>query len=360
MDVERDDKEKQPETSQRVTPLTEAELEALVRFTVDQAHTGISTARTENETYRSKGKSDVVKPNSFSGEGADTEDFLAQVQNYFWATGNENAGDQQKIAFTLSLMNEGVAPKAWVSAYHVQAKTQQPVYKTWDEFVEALKGSFFDYHAKNKAFSRLATFKQGKQDTSTFITRFQMLAHNAGVFDATESSGGENKDGFMILSTLFQQGLNDDLYNRCLTQDTMPTTMKEWYALALKMDSRQGFRAKYARFSSARNDDAMDVDTVQTQQGSGQQKKTKWEIGARLNDDDREEHRKNNLCFFCHYKGHSARDCRKKQASGQRNNQRTKQAPKPTDRRASIRALLVGASEEEKTEIFGMLTEEDF
>ncbi|EED82001.1 predicted protein [Postia placenta Mad-698-R] len=82
----------------------------------------------------------------------------------------------------------------------------------------------------------------------------------------------------------------------------------------------------------------------------------KWELGAVLNEADRKLHRNGNLCFYCHIKGHSAKDCRKKAAARQGGGRPNQGRSGKDDFHARIKALFA----DEKRELYEELTMEDF
>ncbi|EED78575.1 predicted protein [Postia placenta Mad-698-R] len=82
----------------------------------------------------------------------------------------------------------------------------------------------------------------------------------------------------------------------------------------------------------------------------------KWELGAVLNEADRKLHRDGNLCFYCHIKGHSAKDCRKKAAARQGGGRLNQGGSGKDNFCARIKTL----SADEKRELYEELTMEDF
>lgn len=82
----------------------------------------------------------------------------------------------------------------------------------------------------------------------------------------------------------------------------------------------------------------------------------KWELGDILNEADPKLHRDGNLCFYCHIKGHSVKDCRKKAATRQGGGRPNQGGSGKDDFRARIKTL----SADEKQELYEELTMEDF
>lgn len=248
-------------------------------------------------------KLDVPRPEDFSGEADDVQPFVRRVKSYFIALGNEQASEQRKIAFAIQLMNKG-AGKIWRDSYYENNEGNLPVYATFADFVKELEDSFRVFDAVGKSIKILLGFQQKNQSTSTYVSKFKSLAMKAGQKDAEVVAGVRHENNFPLLQQVFKEGLRKSLLCLCLGQATLPRTMKEWYDLALRLDSQtDGDRGNHNR-----DPNAMDIDAVQTTD-----KKTRWAVGCCLSDAEKKEHWDANLCFYCHKPNHSARDCRTKQ-----------------------------------------------
>lgn len=245
----------------------------------------------------------------------------------------------------------------WRDSYYENNDGDEPPYATFADFKRELRDSFHVYDAVGKATKVLLNFQQKNQSTATYVSKFKSLANKAGQKDAETIGGVRHENNFPLLQQVFREGLRKSLLRLCLGQATLPRTMKEWYDLALQLDSQTDGEISHGR--RERDPDAMDIDAVQTGE-----KKVRWAVGCRLSEAEKKEHWDANLCFYCHKPNHSARDYRTKQrdirdGKLKQGNRRTAPAQNRDDRRAAIKALFSSCeTEEERQEHYQFLTDE--
>ncbi|EED85566.1 predicted protein [Postia placenta Mad-698-R] len=151
---------------------------------------------------------------------------------------------------------------------------------------------------------------------SNYVTRFEQLASKAQLKDAEVNGTNHVENNYHTLHANFVKGLPKELYFALATRVARdrPNIIKAWYdeGTLIVIDTRD-----YG--------EPMDIDTAAiTSTFASTSGGRKWEIGAILNKANWKLHRDGNLCFYCHIKGQSAKDCRKKAAAqqgGERPNQ---------------------------------------
>ncbi|OSX62848.1 hypothetical protein POSPLADRAFT_1056213 [Postia placenta MAD-698-R-SB12] len=284
---------------------------------------------------------DIPTPEPFSGKAEDLRHFIQCILSYFIATNNTRLSDEAKIAFTVALMREDLG-KTWVDAYYEKSAGGVQVYSTWADFVAALEEAFPEHGTRIKAHQILMKLPERQKDRKTalslgnYVTRFEQLASKAQLKDAEVNGTNRVENDCHTLHANFVKGLPKELYFALATRVARdrPNTMKAWdYGEPMDIDAA-AIASTFASTSGGR----------------------KWELGAVLNEADRKLHRDGNLCFYCHIKGHSAKDCHKKAAARQGGGRPNQGGSGKDDFRARIKTL----SADEKRELYKELTMEDF
>ncbi|OSX62889.1 hypothetical protein POSPLADRAFT_1141529, partial [Postia placenta MAD-698-R-SB12] len=185
-----------------------------------------------------------------------------------------------------------------------------------------------------------------------YVTRFEQLALKVGLC----SSFGLTENDYHTLHANFIKGLPKELYFALATRVARdrPNTMKAWYDEVRNADAAEQGALTITDtrdYGKPMDIDAAAVAATFAPTSGGR----KWELGAVLNEADRKLHRDGNLCFYCHIKGHSAKDCRKKAAARQGGGRPNQGGSGKDDFRARIKAL----SADEKRELYEELTMED-
>ncbi|KAF9797562.1 hypothetical protein IEO21_10859 [Rhodonia placenta] len=209
--------------------------------------------------------------------------------------------------------------KTWADAYYEKSAGGVQVYSDWAAFATALE--------KNKKTAL---------SLGNYVTRFEQLVSKAQLKDAEVNGVNRTENDYHTLHANFVKGLPKELYVSLATRVARdrPNTMKAWdYGEPMDIDAA-AVAATFASTSGGR----------------------KWELGAVLNETDRKFHRDGNLCFYCHIKGHSTKDCRKKAAARQGGGRPNQGGSGKDDFRARIKTL----SADEKRELYEELMMKDF
>ncbi|KAF9472941.1 hypothetical protein BDN70DRAFT_925426 [Pholiota conissans] len=178
----------------------------------------------------------INPPTVFDGNRKKLQIFLRQLRNCFMGAPSSFSRDGQKIAFALSYCVGGAA-EAWVESFYTTkedeaAKAVPPKeieYGTWEDFENALKASFKQTDAdKVAAIYDLNALRQvGGTTAEDHVTQFKILLSKSGL--------AETKD--IILK--FQTSLRPQLRRIISYGSVQPTTLAEWYKVAIEIDNLQ-------------------------------------------------------------------------------------------------------------------------
>ncbi|EED77352.1 predicted protein, partial [Postia placenta Mad-698-R] len=249
------------------------------------------------------------------GKAEDLRRFLQCVLSYFVATNNTRLSDEAKIAFTVALMRKDLG-KTWADAYYEKSAGGVQVYPDWAAFATALEEVFPEHGTRIKLHQILMKLPERQKNKKTalslgnYITRFEQLASKAQLKDAEVNGINRTENDYHTLHANFVKGLPKELYVSLATRVARdrPNTMKAWYDEVRNTDAaKQGALV----ITDTRDyGEPMDIDAAAiTSTFASTLGGRKWELGAVLNEADRKLHRDGNLCFYCHIKGHSAKDC---------------------------------------------------
>src|SRR5258707_2830107 len=243
----------------------------------------------------------MPKPAGFDGSRGKTCSFLQSLVLYF--KGTPGISEDQKVSFTLSLMDSGAAARWRDRMIQLQDNfAQNPLNpntvippSSFAGIKMLIEKDFGDPNPRATAQRQIEALKQAQKPAEEFVTEFQNLALDTGYDDEA-------------LINKFKHGLNRPLLVECYRRSPLPTTLKEWQDTAINADRNyremtmwtqggrtQGYtpRANTSTpsFSAAvptptppRDPNAMDVDRTRT--------------------------RRPFVCYNCNGEGHMARDCK--------------------------------------------------
>lgn len=253
--------------------------------------------------------------------------------------------------------------KTWADAYYEKSAGGVQVYSTWANFVAALEEVFPEHGTRIKAHQILMKLPERQRDRKTalslgnYVTRFEQLASKAQLKDTEVNGINRVENDNHTLHANFVKGLPKKLYFALATRVARdrPNTMKAWYDEVRNADAaKQGALVitDTRDYGEPMDIDAAAVASTFASTSVGR----KWELGTVLNEADWKLHRDGNLCFYCHIKGHSTKDCRKKAAAQQGGGRPNQGGSGKDDFHARIKTL----SADEKRELYEELMMEDF
>jgi hypothetical protein len=216
----------------------------------------------------------------------------------------------------------------------VEAKTDEPSWGNYKEFVEALKKMFQPYDELAEALEDMKKLRLGDGSIAEHNSKFWLLVSQTGIKDS------------LALMDLYQETLPWGLQSPIIWSEHPPKTLEEWYTKATnfyvghqrvqhlfkkrdnkptKTTSALPAQKKFS-FPEKKDPNAMDIDRMSIEEWTRLMKEGK--------------------CFRCKSFGHLGWDCPNK---GQ-NTTTTTNTPKWTGKSAAahIRTLIASMSEEEK------------
>jgi len=285
------------------------DLEAIIPFTTPIHSPPISpldleetmNLGTDTESKGKKVKLNLPKP--FNGKCKKLKTFLQDSQMYLLINAETYKMDLKKIAFMISLMEEGDAA-SWKQQlieetfdWAILAGTD-PNFGTIGNFIGTLKYTFEPYDSKGNALEEMKALRIGDIPIDEHIAKYKMLVTKAKL-----------KDENPIVIDLFWETLSMSLQRWLLTLEKPPKSLKEWYKWASRLNNN------YKRMQRILGG------TNTGKSGKKDEKKTegrKWNFSKKdpntmdvdvMMVEKRERCMKNGLCFKCEKKGHLGRDC---------------------------------------------------
>jgi hypothetical protein len=156
-------------------------------------------------------------------------DFILFMQDVFVYLKVNKAtydNDDKKISFILSYLAGGHAA-VWKQQFiqtkikeSEEAKTNEPNWGTYKEFVEALKRTFQPYNEPAEALEDMKKLCLGDGSIMEHNSKFQLLVSQTGMKD------------FPALTDLYRETLPWGLQSPIIQSEHPPKTLEEWYTKA--------------------------------------------------------------------------------------------------------------------------------
>jgi Retrotransposon gag protein/Zinc knuckle len=297
-------------------------------------------AKTIATTMMTPKASENVKlnpPKPFTGKRSDFILFMQDVYVYLkvnWLIYNNN---EKKISFILSYLAD-VDTAVWKQQFiqtkieeSEEAKTDEPNWGMYKEFVDALKKTFQPYDEPAEALKDMKKLRLGDGSITEHNSRFRLLVSQTGMKDSP------------ALTDLYREMLPWGLQSLIIRSKHFPKTLEEWYTKATnfyvrhqraqrlfkKRDNKPATTLsappaqKRFSFPEKKDPNAMDIDRMSIEEWTRLMKEGK--------------------CFRCKLFGHLSRDCPNK-------GQNTTTTTTWTGKSAAlhIRTLIASMSEEKK------------
>jgi Retrotransposon gag protein/Zinc knuckle len=248
--------------------------------------------------------------------------------------------DDKKISFILSYLAGGDAA-VWKQQFiqtkieeSEEAKTDEPNWGMYKEFVDALKRTFQPYDEPAKALEDIKKLRLGDGSITEHNSRFRLLASMTGIKDSP------------ALTDLYRETLPWGLQSPIIRSEHPPKTLEEWYTKATNF--YVGHQRAQRLFKRRDNKPTNTTSALPAQKKFffPEKKDPNTMDIDRMTIEERTHLMKEGKCFRCKLFGHLSRDCPNK---GQ-NTTSTTTTPKWTGRSAAshIRTLIASMSEEEK------------
>jgi Retrotransposon gag protein len=165
-------------------------------------------------------------PKPFTGKRSDFILFMQDVYVYFKVDQLIYNNDKKKISFILSYLAEGDAA-VWKQQFiqtkikeSKEAKTDEPNWGTYKEFVDALKKTLQPYDKPAEALKGMKKLRLGDGSITEHNSRFRLLMSQTGMKDS------------LALTDLYRETLPWGLQSLIIQSKYPPKTLKEWYTKA--------------------------------------------------------------------------------------------------------------------------------
>jgi hypothetical protein len=315
--------------------------------------TTLATVITENDTTSDVDRTKVNEiklnpPKPFTGKREELRKFIQDVVLYLLVNEKTYNNDVKKIAFALSFMNDGDAA-SWKEQFLDEAAQGNHLnLGTWDAFMTKLNEAFKPYDGPGDALEEMKTLRMGNNTIEDHIAKFKMLVTKSELADTSPA-----------VIDYFRETLQIPLQRRLLSLEKPPTTLKEWYEWALRLDNnfrrmqrilgrnnpgkddrgknnkKEEPRRRWNFQSQRRDPDAMDVDMLTTEQ--------------------HDEMMRKGLCFGCGKPGHIGKNCPDK-----RKPTNTQKKMNGKELLAHIRSLTMHMDDDEKEKFYDEAEKEGF
>jgi hypothetical protein len=173
--------------------------------------------------------SETVKLNPltpFTGKRSSFILFMQDVFVYLKVNKATYDNDDKKISFILSYLAVGDAA-VWKQQFiqtkieeSEEAKTDEPNWGTYKEFVEALKKTFQPYDELAEALKDIKKLRLGDSSITEHNSKFHLLVSQTGMKDS------------LALTDLYRETLPWGLQSPIIHSKHPPKTLEEWYTKA--------------------------------------------------------------------------------------------------------------------------------
>jgi Ty3 transposon capsid-like protein len=165
-------------------------------------------------------------PTPFTGKRTNFILFMQDVYVYLKVNKATYDNDDKKISFILSYLTGGDAA-VWKQQFiqtkieeSEEAKTDEPSWRTYKEFIEALKKMFQPYDEPGEALEEMKKLRLGDGSIMEHNSRFRLLVSQIGMKDSP------------ALTDLYQETLPWGLQSPIIRSEHPPKMLEEWYTKA--------------------------------------------------------------------------------------------------------------------------------
>jgi hypothetical protein len=183
----------------------------------------------------------VAVPDDFDGRTPDLDDFISQIEIYFFGHAMTINTDSKKVLFTLGKMKEGLAMTFRLN-YLRERKTAAVAgtattaaipasynFETWTNFVARLYQTFQDPNDQQKKQLTLELLRQGDSTAEEFFLVFEQTRLSAGLTDKVAH--------WDKLLQILEKALAEWLINRIYLADTFPADYDTFWEKVLHFDA---------------------------------------------------------------------------------------------------------------------------
>jgi hypothetical protein len=196
----------------------------------------IHKATTSNGRSAERGN----RPPVFSGNRSEYENFVTKADLYIRLHPDKYDTDEKKVLFFITYLDGDAFlwSKGWMAQRTKDSTTKQPQLPSGalEEFKTAFQNTYEPLNLAQESMDQLMRLKQGSSPAEEFVTKFRMLARQAGLTIDPAATAQDSSD--KQLRELFQRAINQSLFDRISLEPNQPTNLEEWFQTVIKRDLR--------------------------------------------------------------------------------------------------------------------------
>src|SRR5882757_9038348 len=257
----------------------------------------------------------IALPAFFTGANSEVHTFIKDCSIYMRVKSDLFQDNDSRIAFILSYCR-GPAINDWTIMIneHIESGSYLAP-NDHRELLELIRKQFGDVDEEVTAQQEIEKIKQGTDTVEKYVVKFRMLQYRTG-YDQK------------ALIAIFRRGIHDKLLDRIYNMVDMPTSLEQWFEMAIRFDSQYRERRDLGKNSPWRGTSTSQrPNRPSYQRPSGpppnapshnpptndrrDQTGTTYGGTGQAMDMGRATGGRN--CYYCGIAGHMARNCRQKQ-----------------------------------------------
>jgi hypothetical protein len=278
----------------------------------------INKATTTNGRSSERGN----RPPVFSGNRSEYENFVTKADLYIRLHPDKYDTDEKKVLFLVTYLDGDAFlwSKGWMAQRTKDPTTKQAQLASGslDEFKKVFKDTYEPLNLAQESMDQLMRLKQGSSPAEEFVTKFRMLARQAGLTINPAANATDSSD--MQLSQLFQRAINQSLFDRISLEAEQPGNLEGWFQTVIKRDLLwRTHKSRQEIFGGRKIPDRRTLAVRATASRPFNRLSNSTPI-TKLTPKERQYLIDNNGCFKCRELGHYSSNCK---------NQSSKKPEKP-------------------------------
>jgi hypothetical protein len=316
----------------------------------------INKATTSNGRSSERGN----RPPVFSGNRSEYENFVTKADLYMRLHPDKYDTDEKKVLFLITYLDGDAFlwSKGWMAHRKKDETTKQALLPSGSliEFRNSFKDTYEPLNLAQESMDQLMRLRQGNSPAEEFVTKFRMLARQAGLTIDPAATAEDSSD--RQLRELFQRAINQSLFDRIALEPEQPTNLEGWFQIVIKRDLL--WRTHKSRREIFRTRKIPDRKTLAVRATTSRPNRLSNSIPmAKLTQKERQYLIDNNRCFKCRELGHYSSNCKNstpkkpEKPAGPSFQKARKPSQKYTP--SSIRALVAELKENEYKEFLNLM-----
>jgi hypothetical protein len=239
-------------------------------------------------------------PDPFDGTREKYSTFVLQLSLLFQNDPTRYSSPGIQIRTAASYLTGGAL--GWFKAYHDEI-TQEIKFKTYAEFIGALKAAYDDPDKRATAERKLLALRQHTKDCSTYHAEFSTYANVLEYDDRTKIS-------------FFRKGANNDLQIALAHQLNPPDDFDKYVAMCIQLDNNirnlKGQNIHRSPYPSQNLTPSLPTSSTSSGTAPGPMDLSAANRSRKrgpIDEAEKKRRRDNNLCMYCGQSGHWATNC---------------------------------------------------